>query len=104
MQPNDHFVALPDNSRALCNVLVVVRNPSTGQSDTVPKKDSGPHFPATTACDPTGIVVDPYWNTGTRPKVESLTCEAGNNNAGIDLAQGTYAQTGSPSQVVWRFN
>lgn len=100
IQPNDHLVALP--VRDLCNVQVVVRNPTTGQSDTAPKKDAGPHFPGGN-CDPSGITVDPYWNTGTRPKVESLTCESGNNNAGIDLGDGTYAAVGSPSQVVWRW-
>lgn len=103
VQANDHFVALPVSQ--LCNVQVVVRNPSTGSSDTVPKLDSGPHFPGPgTACDPDGSIGgDPYWNTGTRPRVESLTCETGNNNSGIDLADGTFAQVGSPSQVVWRF-
>jgi hypothetical protein len=100
IQPNDHLVALP--VRDLCNLQVVVSNPTTGQSDTAPKKDAGPHFPGGN-CDPSGTVVDPYWNTGTRPKVESLTCESGNNNAGIDLGDGTYAAVGSPAQVVWRW-
>lgn len=100
IQPNDHLVALP--VRDLCNAQVVVRNPTTGQSDTAAKKDAGPHFPGGN-CDPSETTVDPYLNTGTRPKVESLTCESGNNNAGIDLGDGTYAAVGSPSQVVWRW-
>ncbi len=100
IQPNDHLVALP--VRDLCNVQVVVRNPTSGQSDTAPKKDAGPHFPGGN-CDPSGTIVDPYWNTGTRPKVEGLTCETGNNNAAIDLGDGTFAAVGSPSQVVWRW-
>jgi hypothetical protein len=100
IQPNDHLVALP--VRDLCNLQVVVRNPTSGQSDTAPKKDAGPHFPGGT-CDPGGSVQDPYWNTGTRPKVEGLTCERGDNNAGIDLGDGTFSAVGSPSQVVWRW-
>jgi hypothetical protein len=103
VQPNDHFVSLP--VAELCGVSVVVRNPGTGQSETTTKKDKGPHFPGPrTPCDPDGSMGgDFYWNTGTRPRVENLTCEDGNNNAGIDLADGTFATLGSPSQVVWRF-
>ncbi|MEK6407962.1 MAG: hypothetical protein AABN34_13455 [Acidobacteriota bacterium] len=100
IQPNDHLVALP--VRDLCNIQVVVRNATSGESDTVPKKDAGPHFPGGN-CDPSGTVVDPYWNTGTRPKVESQSCESGNNNAGIDLGDGTFAAVGSPAEVVWRW-
>jgi hypothetical protein len=88
--------------RGLCDIGIVVRNPSNGSSDTAPKKDAGPHYPGG-ACDPGGTTEDPYWNTGTRPKVESVTCETGNNNSGIDLGDGTFAALGSPSQVVWRF-
>lgn len=103
VQPNDHFVALP--VAELCGISVVVRNPNTGQSEATTKNDKGPHFPGPgTACDPSGNMGgDFYWNTGTRPRVESLSCETGNNNSGIDLADGTFSALGSPSQVVWRF-
>lgn len=103
VQPNDHFISLP--VAQLCNTQVVVRNPFTGQSEAATKRDKGPHFPGPgTACDPSGAMGgDFYWNTGTRPRVESLSCETGNNNSGIDLADGTFAALGFPSQVVWRF-
>lgn len=103
VQANDHFVALP--VAQLCDTQVIVRNSGTGQSEATTKRDKGPHFPGPgTACDPSGTMGgDFYWNTGTRPKVESLSCETGNNNSGIDLADGTFAVLGSPSQVVWRF-
>jgi hypothetical protein len=103
VQINDHFVALP--VAELCNMAVVVRNPVTGQSEATTKRDKGPHFPGPgTRCDPSGAMGgDFYWNTGTRPRVESVSCEAGNNNSGIDLADGTFAAVGSPTQVVWRF-
>src|ERR1700730_16846179 len=80
VKPNDHFVSLP--VAELCGVSVVVRKPTSGQSEATTKKDKGPHFPGPgTACDPNGTMGgDFYWNTGTRPRVESLTCETGNNN------------------------
>ena len=101
IRANDHFVALPVSG--LCGQSVIVRNPTTFQSDTTQKLDAGPHFPGG-RCDPGGTTGDPYWNTGTRPRVESLTCEAGNNNSGIDLADGTFATVGSASQIIWRFD
>jgi hypothetical protein len=101
IQANDHFVALPVSG--LCGQKVMVRNPNTVQLDATKKLDAGPHFPGG-QCDPGGTTGDPYWNTGTRPRVESLTCETGNNNSGIDLADGTFATVGSPSQVIWRFD
>jgi len=100
---NDHFVALPVSG--LCNTRVIVANRATGASDTVPKLDAGPHYPGG-RCDPTGTQGgDPYWNTGTRPRVESQSCESGNNNAGIDLADGTASRIGivGIGTVVWRF-
>jgi hypothetical protein len=100
IKKKDHLVALP--VRDLCGVGVLVRNPQTGQSDSAPKKDAGPHFPGG-ACDPSGTIEDPYWNSGTRPRVESLSCETGNNNSGIDLGDGTFVAVGSVSQVVWRW-
>lgn len=103
IQPNDRFVALPVDY--LCNQPVQVRNPTTYALDATTVRDKGPHYPGPgTRCEPTGNAGDPYWNTGTRPKVESQTCEAGDNNAGIDLADGTYYSLGSPFQVIWRFD
>jgi hypothetical protein len=100
---NDRFVALPVSG--LCNTRVIVANRATGASDNVPKLDAGPYYPGG-ACDPTGSQGgDPYWNTGTRPRVESQSCESGNNNAGIDLADGTASRIGivGLGTVVWRF-
>lgn len=42
VQSNDHFVSLP--VAELCGVSVVVRNPTTGQSETTTKKDKGRTF------------------------------------------------------------
>lgn len=104
IRPNDNFVALPVGG--LCNRAMVVRNATTLAAMNTSKKDAGPHFPGGT-CDPGSTTYpngDPYWNTGTRPLVESLSCESGNNNAGIDLADGLYYGLGSPSMSVWRWN
>lgn len=102
IKPNDHFVALP--VRGLCDQKVQVRNPVDFRLDATVKKDVGPHFGGPSRCDPSGETQDPYWNTGTRPRVEQVDCEAGNNNSGIDLATGTYVSLGRPSQVIWRFD
>lgn len=102
--PNDNFVALPVGG--LCNRAVVVRNATTLVAMSSTKKDAGPHFPGG-RCDPGSTTYpngDPYWNTGTRPLVETLSCEQGNNNAGIDLADGLYFGLGSPSMAAWRWN
>jgi hypothetical protein len=49
---------------------------------------------------------DSYWNTTGQPRVETVDFERGNNNSGIDLASGTFADLGSPqltTRIVWRF-
>jgi hypothetical protein len=100
---NDHFVALP--STGLCATGILLRNggPSPGVSTTV--RDVGPwfpHSPATTG-NPCNGGNDPYWNTGGVPRTETVTCDS--NDAGIDLADGTFADLGltGATRILWRF-
>ena len=99
---NDHFVALP--VRGLCNQRLQVRSADSFRLDVTVKRDVGPHFGGPSRCDPSGQTEDAYWNTGLRPLAERVDCEAGNNNAAIDLADGTYATLGNPAQVIWRWD
>jgi hypothetical protein len=104
IQPNDHFVALP--STGLCNVGVILTHPAIGSTTTTTIQDVGPWCPHSSATPGNPCVCgnDRYWNTSGVPLVESLSCDA--NNSGIDLADGTHADLGSPSvrqRILWRF-
>ena len=100
-QLGDHFVALP--STGLCNIGVILRNGDRSATTTV--LDVGPWFPhsSPTGGNPCAGPNDPYWNTGGVPRVLSETCDS--NNAGIDLANGTFADLGytGNGSVLWRF-
>lgn len=101
---NDHFVALP--ATGLCNQAVVLRNttPSGAISTTV--RDVGPWFPngSATQGNPCVGSDDRYWNTGGVPRVETVNCDS--NDAGIDLADGTFSDLGLSGtvRILWRFN
>jgi len=99
---NDQFVALP--STGLCNKAVVLRNGSNTATTSV--LEVGPWFP-NSAPSPGNPCVggnDPYWNTSGIPRTESTTCDS--NNAGIDLADGTFFGLGltGNARILWRFN
>lgn len=99
--PNDHFVALP--VPLLCNVGVRLANGSIKRDEV--KLDTGPWCPHSQATpgNPCVCPNDPYWNTTGVPLTQSLTCDA--NNAGIDLADGTFNDLGltTNSLILWRF-
>ena len=100
----DRFVALP--ARGLCNIGVILRNPVNGRSATTTVQDVGPWCPhsAPSSGNPCVCDDDPYWNTSGVPWVERQSCDT--NNSGIDLADGTYADLGSPpvnQRILWRF-
>jgi len=104
IQPNDRFVALP--ARGLCHVGVILRNPVTGRIVTTTVQDVGPWCPHSTPTpgNPCVCNEDRYWNSSGVPLVESLSCDT--NNSGIDLADGTHADLGSPpvnQRILWRF-
>lgn len=97
---NDHFVALP--STGLCNTNVVVKNGNNSENTSV--LDVGPWFPhaAPTSGNPCIGGNDPYWTTTGVPRAESSPCS---NGAGIDLADGTFANLGltGNARILWRF-
>ncbi len=99
--PNDHFVALP--AAGLCNVGVRLANGSIKRDEV--KLDTGPWCPHSQAAtgNPCVCPSDPYWNTTGVPAVESLSCDP--NNAGIDLADGSFADLGLSNNgfIHWRF-
>jgi hypothetical protein len=105
IQPNDHFVALP--ATGLCNVGITLMNPAIGIRTTTTVQDVGPWCPNTPGprnSNTCNCSSDRYWNTSGVPLVESLSCDT--NNSGIDLADGTFAELGSPTSfqpVCWRF-
>jgi hypothetical protein len=98
---NDHFVALP--STGLCNTTVRVRNGNNVENTTV--RDVGPWYPHAQATqgNPCQGGNDAYWNGTGVPRVEGQNCDS--NDAGIDLADGTYNGLGvnGPARVLWRF-
>jgi hypothetical protein len=99
---NDHFVALP--ATGTCNAGVMLRNGSNAATTTV--LDVGPWFPHSSAMQGNPCVgpSDPYWSTTGVPRTETVSCDS--NNAGIDLADGTFLDLGlmNPARILWRFN
>ena len=99
---NDHFVALP--ATGLCNVGVRPRNGNNAENTTV--LDVGPWCPNTPV--PGGFnqcicSSDRYWNTFGVPFAATASCAT--THAGIDLADGTFANLGlmGNGNIYWRF-
>jgi hypothetical protein len=101
---NDRFVALP--AGGLCNKGVVLRKGGAGTGVFTNVRDIGPWFPHPTATsgNPCQGGDDPYWNTGGVPRTETTSCDS--NDAGIDLADGTFSDLGltGNTRILWRFN
>jgi hypothetical protein len=97
---NDHFVALP--STGLCDTNIMLVNGNTSANTSV--LDVGPWFPhaSPTSGNPCVGGNDQYWTTTGVPRAESSPCS---NGAGIDLADGTFADLGltGNGRIKWRF-
>jgi hypothetical protein len=97
---NDHFASLP--STGVCNASIMLINGSNQATTTV--LDVGPWYPhgSPTQGNPCVGPSDAYWHTTGVPVAEGDSCS---NHAGIDLADGTFSDLGSPalSRILWRF-
>lgn len=99
---NDHFVALPATS--LCNMGVRLRNGNNLGTTTV--RDVGPWCPNTPISggfNQCSCPSDRYWQTSGVPFAAGASCA--NTHAGIDLADGTFADLGLTTNgtIYWRF-
>ena len=99
---NDHFVALP--ATGLCNVGVRLRNGANLASTTV--LDVGPWCPNTPGpgnSNTCSCPSDRYWQTSGVPFAAGASCAT--THAGIDLADGTFADLGltGNGNIYWRF-
>jgi hypothetical protein len=99
---NDHFVALP--ATGLCNLGVRLRNGTNLATTTV--LDVGPWCPNTPGSGNSNTCSCPsdrYWQTTGVPFAATASCAT--SHAGIDLADGTFADLGltNNGNIYWRF-